>query len=170
MESDLNTCPNVDLTLGDSMIAKCTEVTYECVNKSHVLVVGGGVCLNVNKTTRGCSNAGWDTVEPYCSRKYCTYTTHMLSLYVCMVKINAAVCTVEEEVGRTWTIQMPGSRLIGRNQVLPDSVVVFNCTVGNLVGKKNLKCLPDGNFDADFPVCTGECLFLKQYCQLHHPD
>lgn len=73
MES--NTCPNIELIsakYGATTIAKCTEVTYECVNKSHVLVVGGdGVCLNVDKTTRECSSDGWDpTDEPHCSRKY----------------------------------------------------------------------------------------------------
>ena len=51
---------------------------------------------------------------------------------------------------------MPGSRLIGRNQVLPDSTVVFSCDGdANLQGPNKLVCLEDGHFDADFPTCIG---------------
>ena len=51
---------------------------------------------------------------------------------------------------------MPGSRLIGRNQVLPNSTVVFSCDAdATLHGKEKLVCLEDGRFDAEFPTCTG---------------
>ena len=52
---------------------------------------------------------------------------------------------------------MPGSKIIGINQVLPDSVVVFSCDgEAQLIGPKKLMCLDDGRFDADFPTCEGK--------------
>lgn len=55
---------------------------------------------------------------------------------------------------------MPGSRLIGRNQVLPNSTVVFSCDANaDLHGPKKLVCLEDGRFDADYPTCIGKYLF-----------
>ena len=84
MES--NTCPDIDLfsaKYSTTTIAKCTEVTYACVNESHVLVVGGGgVCLNVDKTTRDCSNDVWDPKEePYCSRTYIQHESDYIYIY-----------------------------------------------------------------------------------------
>lgn len=76
MVSDLeDSCPKVDLVseqFHDTTVAVCTEVTYKCLNESHVLVVGdGGVCLNIDKTTRECSSDGYEpAVEPHCSRKH----------------------------------------------------------------------------------------------------
>ena len=93
----------------------------------------------------------------------CTHVCNNVYVYVCdnvrIYVINVAVCTVEEEVGRTWTIQMPGSTIIGKNQVLPGSTVIFDCSVGKLMGQKQLKCLDDGNFDGKYPECTGKYLY-----------